>query len=73
MLQFNFHTNSNCVFDLKSIIKGKYTQKQLAKKLNMSCRQLQNIMYNQQLLVDPRLEQILQLCGYKLELTIAKI
>ena len=72
MIELQYSTRTNCVFDLKNIIKMQYTQKQIAKKMHMSTRQLQNLIYNQDQIPIDKLQEILLHCGYKLELSIIK-
>ena len=60
-------------FDLKGIIKTQFTQKQMANKLHISTRQLQNLLNNPDQITIERLNQILSILNYKLELRIDKI
>lgn len=72
MAKIYFQRKQNFVFDLKELIKQQFTQQDIAKRLKLSTRQLQNILDNQDNISINRLQEILNILGYKLELTITK-
>ena len=73
MLELKENRCSEFTFDIKSLVKMHYTQEQMAKKLNITRQYMQHLLNYPEELTYERLERILQLCGYKLQLNIIKI
>ena len=73
MIELQYSACTNLTFDLKQLVKMQFTQEQIAKRMHMSRQQMQSILNHPQDLSINRVEKILALCGYKLQLTITKI